>query len=350
MARIITIISGKEGVGKTSVSLNLSLSLASKGYKVCLFDADPGLSNVNILTGVYPEKNLESVILRQSSLSDIIINNYQGIDIIPGSSGITKLTRLTLEQAHGLVNAFLDLENYDYFILDTSAGMSSQILSFCMASREIILVATCDPISLTDNYSMIKELSKHHYDLPVKVILNQAGSSREAKSAYDQLKKTVNKFLPVKIEPLGIVASDRNVQAAIVSQTPFFILFPDTIASKCIHSITQKLLNKSDQTGGIPLELFWDKCLSFLKKHHKPEKPHVSQKSDIKEKKEKDQDIKKTLSHIESRLSLLTKEVSDIKKFLENCEDQPIKINEKEPAPPEPKEISLDFESWLKKK
>ena len=344
MARIITITSGKGGVGKTSISLNLSLSLAAQGYKVCLFDADLGLANVSILTGLYPKKDLESVISGQFGLNEIIIKDYQGIDIIPGSSGVEKIADLTRTQTGTLISAFLDLEDYDYFIFDTSAGISSQVLSFCMASHEIILVATCEPTSLTDAYSMLKVLSKYQYDCPVKVVINQVRSGKAAQKAYTQLKKTINKFLSIKVEPLGIVALDRNVRAVVISQTPFFMLFPDTIASKCIHSITQKLINKFDQTADLPLELFWDKCLSFLEKHHKPKKEAVN------EKKEKDLEIKQALSHIESKLSSLINEVGDIKQFLGTHEFVPKKSNEKIPVLPEPKEISLDFESWLTKK
>ena len=160
MARIITITSGKGGVGKTSISLNLSLSLASKGFKVCLFDADLGLANVNILTGIYPKKDIESVITGLCSLNEIIIKDFQGIDIIPGASGVKKIANLSQTQIGTLISAFLDLEEYDYFIFDTSAGISSQVISFCMASHEIILVATCEPTSLTDAYSMLKVLVK----------------------------------------------------------------------------------------------------------------------------------------------------------------------------------------------
>jgi len=344
MARIITITSGKGGVGKTSISLNLSLSLASQGHKVCLFDADLGLANVSILTGLYPKKNLESVISGQFGLNEIIIKDYQGIDIIPGSSGVEKIADLTRTQTGTLISAFLDLEDYDYFIFDTSAGISSQVLSFCMASHEIILVATCEPTSLTDAYSMLKVLSKYQYDCPVKVVINQVKSGKAAQKAYAQLKKTVNKFLSVKVEPLGIVALDKNVRAAVISQTPFFMLFPDTIASKCIHSITRKLISKSGQIGDLPLELFWDKCLSFLEKHHKPEK------ETIKEKKKNNLDIKEALSPIESKLLTLIEEVDDIKQFLETHEFIPKKINEEILVLSEPKPIFLDFESWLNKK
>ncbi len=380
MARIITVTSGKGGVGKTSISLNLSLSLASQGFKVCLFDADLGLANVNILTGIYPKRDLESVIYGQFSLNEIIIKDFQGIDIIPGSSGVKKIADLTRTQTGTLISAFLDLEEYDYFIFDTSAGISSQVLSFCMASHEILLVATCEPTSLTDAYSMLKVLSKRGYNYPVKVVINQVKSGKEAQRAYSQLKETVNKFLNLKVQPLGIMAQDKNVRAAVISQTPFFMLFPDTIASKCIKAISKKIIKNSGQYSDMPLELFWDKCLTFLEKYNKPKinsgkltEPGksieqdklietdrsvesvnlIGKKQDIPQtdtvqkaiqsdqKIKSDQEIKKILSNIEARLSSLTSQVSEIKQFLKNDS----KVNKI----PEPRKIPLDFESWLKK-
>ncbi len=378
MARIITITSGKGGVGKTAISLNLSLSLASQGFRVCLFDADLGLANVNILTGIYPKRDLASVISGQFGLSEIMIKNFQGIDIIPGSSGVEKIADLTRTQTGTLISAFLDLEEYDYFIFDTSAGISSQVLSFCMASHEIILVATCEPTSLTDAYALLKVLSKNGYDCPVNVIINQVKSGRAAQSAYAQLKETVKKFLSIRVEPLGIVASDRNVRAAVVSQTPFFMLFPDTIASKCITSITHKLIGKAGRTGDMPLEIFWDKCLSFLERKQRPghtptQKPDQDGRTDPDEKissgekselktKEKDLETKETLARIQADLSLLIRQVGAIKNFLETHEFVPQKagqtgealaesrfdtVSEHLSRPlPEPREICLDFESW----
>jgi len=196
---------------------------------------------------------------------------------------------------------------------------------------------------------MLKVLSKYGYNCPVKIVINQVKSGRAAQKAYTQLKDTVNKFLSLKVQPLGIMASDKNVRAAVISQTPFFMLFPDTIASKCIKSISNKLIENSGRYGDMPLELFWDKCLAFFDKYHKLEKkPLSAEKSEIKsDKKNKTKeltissDIQKTLSHIESKLSFLTEEVKEIKKI--------IKKDKQTPALPEAKAISLDFESWLKK-
>lgn len=376
MARIITITSGKGGVGKTSISLNLSLSLASKGYRVCLFDADLGLANVNILTGIYPEKNLINVIDNQAGLDEILIKDFQGIDIIPGSSGVEQLADLTPDQTRRLIKAFLDLDDYDYFIFDTSAGISSQVLAFCMASHELILVATSEPTSMTDAYSMLKTLSKFGYTNPVKILVNQVKTGKAAKLTYSQLKETVNRFLNIKVEPLGIVGWDKSVRMAVVSQTPFLLLFPDSLASKCVRTITEKIIDKEQYAADTPLELFWDRCLTFFEqnplKENTRRKPRVSKKpvsnnedrkklpenetpADSTEKPDlvsEDQTLKiqKAITSIDLKLTDLLKEVAQVRQLIEKNENQN-NINAKAPAPkrplPEPKKITLDFESWL---
>ncbi|MFH2092497.1 MAG: MinD/ParA family protein [Pseudomonadota bacterium] len=366
MARIITITSGKGGVGKTSISLNLSLCLASKGYKVCLFDADLGLANVNILTGLYPKTDLADVIFNRSCLNDIMIKDFQGIDIIPGSNGVEKLADLTCEQTDRLIHAFLDLEDYDYFIFDTSAGISSQVIAFCMASHEIVLVATCEPTSITDAYSMLKTFSKRGYENPVKILINQVKTGKAAKSTYAQLKETVNRFLTIKLEPLGIVGWDKSVRMAVISQTPFFMLFPETLASKCIRTITEKLINKPDPAGDMPMELFWDKCLAFFEKkpalqmespQDSDDRDNTISNPDSQENKtlEKDMQIQQAIARLESKLDALLDQVSEIRQHLE----VQTPVLKKEPAPfnpspilpipalPVPRKITLDFESWL---
>ncbi len=276
MAKIITVTSGKGGVGKTGISLNLSLSLAQKGYKVCLFDADLGLANVNIITGLFPEYGLEEVIQGKKTLSDIIIKNYQGIDIIPGSSGVQKMADLTAEEANNLVHAFMDMDGYDYFIIDTSAGISTQVLSFCRACHEMILVITPEPTSLTDAYSLLKVLGSKGKNLPtIRVIVNQVKNAENAQAIYKKLRKTVFRFLSIKLTPLGIVAHDPKVRAAIISQTPFLLAFPNSVASRCLHSLAKKLTEKSFLSKEMPMELFW---LNYLELCNGQKKKAVLQK------------------------------------------------------------------------
>lgn len=372
MAKIITIASGKGGVGKTSISLNLSLALAASGHRVCLFDADLGLANVNILTGLFPEHGLEDVICGKYSLGEIMIRDFQGIDIIPGSSGVEKIADMTSKEAQNLIQSFLALSAYDYFILDTSAGISSQVLSFCRASHEMILVATPEPTSLTDAYSLLKVLSKHSGLPRIKVVINHVKTASAAKKAYARLKETVHRFLPLKISPLGIVAQDHNVPISVVSQIPFFMLFPDTDASRCIRSIALKLVKDPLGKTDMPMELFWDRCLGFLSPKNRAGSGTREKKGPAGKTQDKDQttvsardnqaDLQERMSAIEEKISLLLEGMDEIKALLRGnrFDADNIDKNDKtdkndaaaplsrEPEPPKPELIPLDFESWVK--
>ncbi len=342
MARIITITSGKGGVGKTSVSLNLSLSLASQGFKVCLFDADLGLANVSILTGIYPKKDLEAVINGQFGIKEILIKDYQGIDIIPGSNGVEKIADLTRTQTATLISTFLDLEDYDFFIFDTSAGISSQVVSFCMSSHEIVLVATTEPTSLTDAYAMLKVLSKYKYSGPVKIIINQVKSGHAARKAYNQLKKTADRFLSIDVEPLGIMAKDKNVQTAVLSQTPFFMMFPDSVASKCILSMTDKIINDSGFASDMPIEMFWGKCISFIEKIQDKTKDGHPEKATATE---DNSAGPHSLAGIENKLEGLMNEIQAIKQLLTTHRLVPKHKMPRSPIKPDPASNVVSFES-----
>lgn len=363
MAKVLTIASGKGGVGKTSISLNLSLALAKAGYRVCLFDADLGMANVNILTGLYPEQGLAEAIAGERSLTDIMIKNFNGIDIIPGSSGVERLADLTGPETGRLIRGFLDLPDYDYFIIDTSAGISAQVLSFCRACHEMILVATPEPTSLTDAYSLLKVLSRGGNMPGIRVIINQVTSAAAAKQAYAKLKKTVHKFLSLKLTPLGILVRDPNVPVAVVSQIPFSMLFPDTHASRCIHSMALKLVK--DPGGDMPVEAFWDHCLELLSKAGGPKKssgrPGMDRSVEKNQTGAMDREVlTRRLDTIEDKMGRLLDEMREVKEMLGRRPEVP------ETSPPETRSpghqvpdaqipetqlperpIELDFEGWL---
>ena len=315
MTKVLTITSGKGGVGKTSISLNLALSLAAMKYKVCLFDADLGLANVNILTGIYPQYDLESVISHKKTLDDIIIKNYHGIDIIPGSSGVQKMADLSNQESAKLVQAFVGLKQYDYLIFDTSAGISSQVLSFCLSSNEIILVMTKEPTSITDGYSMLKVLSKKKYQFPVKVVFNQVPNLKTAQILYAKLKNTVNKYLNIKLVPLGLIASDKNVQSAILSRTPFLLASPNSAASRGIKSISQKLLKKDGSFNDVPIETFWQRCMYFMNQHGVPKiRKQVRQRqSDVEKPVKRSNDA---LAAIEAKISNIMDDIFEVKSMI----------------------------------
>ena len=375
MTKLLTIASGKGGAGKTSISLNLALALADANYRVCLFDADLGLANVNILTGLYPQYGLAQVMEGSHTLSDIMIRNFNGIDIIPGSSGVEKLADLTSHEAGLLIQSFLELPDYDYFLIDTSAGISSQVLSFCRACQEMILVVTPEPTSLTDAYALLKVLSKKGAMPQVRVVVNRVRTAQEAKASYAKLKKTAFNFLSTRISPLGIVARDPNVSNAVVSQVPFFIKYPDTQATRCIRALMLKLVK--DPGKEMSLGAFWDQCLAIL--GGKPPRtredtgtPLVQNYYGVKDLKsgseappklaaaptEQDEEYTvRRLADIEEKISQLLREVTDLKNSLMATPKEPeTKSRYKETAPPKHRQISepqapghfiLDFETWL---
>jgi len=265
MTRIITITSGKGGVGKTNISVNAALQLAASGHKTCLFDADLGLANVNILLQLNPERNLEDTLLHNCSLQDIIIRDYHGIDIIPGSSGIERMANLEPAQIDTLIQSFSELDAYDIVLFDTSAGISRDVLAFCLASSEVVLVICPEPTSLTDAYSLLKVLTQNKFKGMVKVVMNQCSSVPRAKQAYNKFKETVQKYLNLDLVPLGIVVQDPRVVDAIKAQEPFLLRYPKSNAAQCIRNIAENLLkHQPDDLETQNLASFWSKCIQII--------------------------------------------------------------------------------------
>lgn len=266
MARIITVSSGKGGVGKSNISVNLALELGKK-HKVALFDVDMGLANINILLGLYPNYTLEHVLSGEKSLKDIIIKGFKGLDIIPGSSGIEMLANLDTDQVARLIKVFTQFNDYDFIIFDTSAGISRDVISFCLASSEVILVLTGEPTSLTDGFSLLKVLSVNKFTNPVRVIVNQCKNVERANMVYTKFKAVVGKYISMTIQPLGVLLHDPHVLEAVTKQKPFIRIFPDSMASRCIRLIADRLLsNKLSSTiEGSNFDSFWMQFLLFYK-------------------------------------------------------------------------------------
>lgn len=262
---MICITSGKGGVGKTNISVNLALFLSRLGYRVCLFDADLGLANVNILLGIYPEHTIEDVISGEKQFEDILVQNCQGIDIVPGSSGVEKLANVPNEQLEKLINAFTTLNKYDFVFFDTSAGISKNVISFCMASPEVLLVVTPEPTSLTDGYALLKILSLNGFKGSVSVIVNQISNLQKSQLVFNKFRDAVQKFLPIKIFPAGTILKDPKVWDAVNKQKPFISAWPDTKASKCIKNIARYLTQQQlwDRINE-PVETFWARWLDLM--------------------------------------------------------------------------------------
>jgi flagellar biosynthesis protein FlhG len=266
MKRVITITSGKGGVGKTNISVNLAVQLAKKGIRTCIFDADLGLANINILLGISPEYNLEDVITGEKNLTDILVRDPCGIDIIPGGTGVEKLTGMPFESLTRLIETFSCLEDYDILFFDTSAGISLDVISFCMASREVVLVVIPEPTSLTDGYSLLKVLSLNGYRDPVKVVINQAKNERLAQAVFNKFNETVRKYLPLDIAYMGCLPADETVAEAVARQRPFVTLYPSGRATIGIARLVRNLLDHpGSDVWGSAFETFWRKYADFAK-------------------------------------------------------------------------------------
>lgn len=265
MSRIITVSSGKGGVGKTNISVNTALYLAGQGYSTCLFDADMGLANVDILLGHYPEFTLEDVFLKKKSVKDIIIHTSSGLDIIPGGSGVKMLADPEPGQMEEIIDSLCGLEGYDFLIFDTSAGISKNVISFCISSPEIVLVITPEPTSITDAYALLKVLCLNKIESTVMIAINQCMSMEVANKLYSKFKEVVKKNLNMDIFPIGTIPLDPHVSKAVKQQEPLISLFPNSDAAKGIKNIARYLVSKgATELNNYDLNDFWRKCLERM--------------------------------------------------------------------------------------
>jgi len=242
-AKVIAISSGKGGVGKSNIATNLSISIANAGYKVCVFDADINLANINILLGINPSYTLQHLFTENKSIEEITLKDTSGIDIIAGASGVAEFTNLTKRQQQLLLTAIKHLEkNYDYIIIDTAAGIDNSVLSFLHAVPYIIITITKEPTSLTDAFSLLKVLKKQGYTQTVLVVVNMVSGLSMAKHIFKRFSEAVNKYLLLDVRLVGYIVMDDNISQAVEKQQALINCFPQSPASVCIENICKRLL------------------------------------------------------------------------------------------------------------
>jgi len=252
--RIIVITSGKGGVGKTSLSVSLSIALAQDGKSVTMIDADLGLANINVILGIIPKYNLYHVIKGKKKLRDIIIEVPEGIKIIAGASGFHQLANLEPKQREDFISSISELANDDYLIIDTGAGISQNVMSFILASDEIIVVTTPEPTAITDAYGIIKTIASNSSDKQIRLIVNRAQSVTEGKRVAQRVINIAGQFLNIKVENLGFVYEDPYVPKSVRNQKPFIVGYPKCRASGCVKVIADRINNKeidNDKNGGV---------------------------------------------------------------------------------------------------
>ena len=258
-ARVISITSGKGGVGKTNIVANLGYSLSRLGKKVMILDADLGLGNLDVLLGVAPKFNISHVIRGEKSMAEIIEEGPGQMKILPAASGIQELTQLTHEQK---MQVFTDLDrlidDMDLLLIDTAAGISSNVMDFNVMAHEIMVVVSPEPTSITDAYALMKVLSLKYSEKSCKLVVNMAASPKEAQDVFRQLELVTDRFLDIHIDYLGCVLRDDKLTRSVKQQRLVSDLYPESRAGRSFNDLARrvvKLAPASRPKGNT--NLFW---------------------------------------------------------------------------------------------
>jgi flagellar biosynthesis protein FlhG len=244
-AQLIAITSGKGGVGKTHVVVNLALALRLAGKRVAILDADFGLANVDVFLGLTPRFHIGHVIEGIQPLESIIVDGPKGIEIIPASSGIQELTEMRSGQQANLIGQLSAIMGrYDYILIDTAAGISNNVIRFLLLARRVIVVSAPEPTAIVDAYALVKVLFKRDPSKEVYLLVNSVQSESEAKDVHRQLAHVAERFLGQEIQLLGFVPKDQRVPQSIRRQQPVLITHPRTVVSRRFFVIAETLMNQ----------------------------------------------------------------------------------------------------------
>ncbi len=242
-AKVITVTSGKGGVGKTNMTINLGIALSRLGMKVVILDVDFGLANIDVLFGVSTQYTLVDLIRGDRNIFEVLTNGPENVKFLSGGSGVEELIRLDNKQLKQFVGNLSILDKlYDIILIDTGAGLSRNVMSFILAADEVVLVTTPEPTAMTDAYALVKMVSRRELDKPIRVLVNKAESRLEADEIMAKLTTVSEKFLSLKLQKLGYILYDDCVVKAVKQQKPFLLGYPKSQASKQINEIAENLL------------------------------------------------------------------------------------------------------------
>ncbi|MDH5570536.1 MAG: MinD/ParA family protein [Gammaproteobacteria bacterium] len=261
--RVITVTSGKGGVGKTNVSVNLAMALSNAGKKVTILDADLGLGNIDVLLGLHPQKNLSHVINGECSLSDVMVDGPGNLSIIPAASGVQNMAELTPGQHAGLIQAFSELNHdIDVLIVDTAAGISDSVISFSRAAQEVLVVVCDEPASITDAYALIKLLNKEYGLFRFRILCNRVKSAQQARELYSTITKVTDRFLDVALDYVGFIPDDDYLVKAIRKQRCVVDAYPRSKSAIAFSTMVDKVDKwPIPTTAGGHLEFFVERLV-----------------------------------------------------------------------------------------
>ncbi|TWI08011.1 MinD/ParA family protein [Aerolutibacter ruishenii] len=248
--RVIAVASGKGGVGKTSVSINLSVALAQRGQRVLLLDTDLGMANVDVMLGLSPRFTLADLVAGRCELTDTLMEGPDGLLVIPASSGKRYMTELSQQQHVGLVHAISQLqEHVDVMVVDNAAGIADSVLTFCQAAQDVVVVVCDDPASVTDAYALVKVLNRERGVERVQVLANQVHNDIEGRQLFDKLERVTARFLDVTMVYLGCVPRDPWLRQAVQRQEPVVRAYPSSPSALAFRDLASRV-NRWDAPAG----------------------------------------------------------------------------------------------------
>lgn len=270
-ARVITVTSGKGGVGKSNVSVNLAINFRRQGKRVVIFDADFGLANIEIIFGIAPKHSMFDMIYNNMNITDILTSAPFGIEFISGGSGIQELANLSKSQLDYMISKLYDLDCLaDIIIIDTGAGISHTVLDFVSASNEVLLVTTPEPTSITDAYATLKAIKSRGGNLKdkeINLLVNKVSSEEQGLEIFKKLNKVTERFLDLQLKNIGFLPYDRTLEKAVIEQKPVSILYPKSNISKAFEKLAENMLNNKvyNENSGAGLSNLFNNILRMKK-------------------------------------------------------------------------------------
>lgn len=255
--KIITVTSGKGGVGKSNFVVNTAIALQKMGKKVLIFDADMGMGNDDVLMGFLPKYNVFDVIVGKKSIDEVIIEGPHGVKLLPGGTGVTRIEEIDEKQRENFIEKLSSLSDLDYIIMDTGAGINKTVLGFISCCEELIVITTPEPTSLTDAYSLIKAVSHFNIKKSAKLVVNRIMDDKEGQVTFNKFNGAVEKFLNMDLQYLGSISDDKKLVQAVRKQEPFVISYPNSTAAKDVKDISDKIVGlEKNKKGSSVQDLF----------------------------------------------------------------------------------------------
>jgi flagellar biosynthesis protein FlhG len=262
--RIITVTSGKGGVGKSNFVVNLAITLQKMNKKVLIFDADIGMGNDDVLMGFLPKFNVYDIIFSNKEIKDVIIEGPFGVKLLPGGTGISKIEEVTQRQIDTFLKKLAQLDDLDYIIMDTGAGVNRSVLGFIACCEELLVIITPEPTSLTDAYSLLKAVNHFKIKSSAKIVVNKTLDIKEGELTFQKFNNAVTKFLNINLQYLGNMCEDKKLIQAVRKQEPFIISYPNANITRDINNIAAKIIGLDTNFKGSSVQDLFKKIFNIF--------------------------------------------------------------------------------------